>query len=598
MSSAIGALTQLNAKQLWRSSAPGAVRDAWKKNDHAAAWKAWSAHLAKQKPSGVYASKKTPAILWGLSAGAAEALRDWLAEGPQAKGQTAVAAAHRWVADCTRREADVVFALECVAWAAALPQLANKLGADAWWSLTETLYRVAQEAGAAAAPESPECEEVVVDQLLAGELPLLLSRLGSDLQPLNDLAGAAKKSLNGGVERLTDGEGTLTAALWIDESMHAASLLTACWTRCRSLDGGKPWSGDTQTQYEWLVRQTLRLSDRHGRLAFAPADLAGADELLREALRIGGDPSDEAAAALRLKSYKADDSYEEPEPSNHTEWAEIGVLAAGWRDKAPRIIVAHPSDTMHVEVHSGRHTLLAGEWPIDATINGEAVRSTDDWECQCWHSDEDGDYLELALPIAGGGRLERQFFLSREDGVGFVAETLFSGVAEGAKLEVIARLPLGDGLKLRPEKETRDAVLYADGDAIAGVAPLSLAEWRDDPRGGELAADGGKLVLTRQWQGRNAASFLWFDFSATRFAKQRTWRQLTVAESLENVSPDVAIGYRVQSAKEQWFLYRSLEQRGNRTLLGQNVACEMLVGKFKAPDGTIDEYFEIEGPEE
>jgi hypothetical protein len=598
MSSVIGVLTQLEARQLWRASAPDAVRDAWKKNVRAAAWQAWAAHLGKHKPTGLHFGKKKPAVTWGLNAGTADAFGEWLAEGPLATGQAAVAAVHRWVAECGEREADLIFALECVAWAAALPGLAGKLGADAWWSLTETLYSVAQEAGTAAAPESMESEEVVIDQLLAGELPLLLSRLLADLRPLHELADRAKKSLSSGIELLTDGEGTPSAGLWIDPNLHATSLLLACWTRCRLLGNAKPWSSDAQSQYEWLVRQSLRMADRHGRLAFAPTDLAGAEDLLREALRVGADNSDLAAASLRLKGFKADQSFEEPESSNHSEWAEIGVLASGWRDKAPRIAVAHPSDSMNIEVHAGRDLLLGGAWPIDATINGEAVRSTDDWECQCWHSDEDGDYLEVALPLVGGGRIERQFFLSRKDGVGFIAETLFSGIAEGARLQITARIPMGPGVQLRPEKETREATLVASGESVAGLVPLALAEWRDDPRGGELVADGDNLVLTRQWQGRNAASFLWFDFSAARFAKQRTWRQLTVAESLKNVTPDVAIGYRVQSAKQQWFLYRSLETLGNRTLMGQNLSCEMLVGKYKAPDAVVEEYFQIEGPEE
>ncbi|TWT98035.1 hypothetical protein Pla108_21900 [Botrimarina colliarenosi] len=602
---AIGALTQLDARQLWRSEAPASVREAWKRNDHAAAWKAWSEHLAKRKshatPYPLAAGKKAPALAWGLTAGSAEAFADWLAEAPLAKGQAAVAASHRWLTDAVQREPDLVFALECVAWATAAADLATKLGADAWWSLVETLFRVAQEAASAAAPDADadpnDAEAVVVDQLLAGELPLLLSRLLPELRPLHELAAPAKTALSGGLERLTDGEGLLTSSLWIDASLHAASLLTACWTRCRGLGDSKPWNSDAQGHYEWLVRQTLRLADRHGRLAFAPAGLAGADPMIREALRIGGDACDEAAAGARLKGYRADDSFEAPETSNHSEWSEMGVLATGWRDKAPRIVVAHPSDSMRVEVHAGKQTLLSGDWPVEASINGTLVRSTDDWDCQCWHSDEDGDYLELALPLAGGARLERQFFLSRKDGVGFLAETLFSAKPDGARLELTTRLPLGAGIALCPEKETREAILTAGDDTVAGVVPLALAEWRDDPRGGELSAVEGGLLHTRQRQGRNIASYLWFDFSASRFEKQRTWRQLTVAESLKTVSPDVAIGYRVQAAKQQWFIYRSLEQLGNRTLMGQNLSSEMFVGKYNAPDGTVDEYFEIEGPE-
>ena len=133
-------------------------------------------------------------------------------------------------------------------------------------------------------------------------------------------------------------------------------------------------------------------------------------------LELGGDESDEAAAGRRLKGYKADDSFETPDTSNHSEWAELAVLSAGWRDKAPRIVVAHPADTMRVEIHSDKHVLFSGEWPVEATINGAPVESTDEWDCQCWHSDEEGDYLELALDLEDDARLERQFFVSRADG--------------------------------------------------------------------------------------------------------------------------------------------------------------------------------------
>ena len=98
--------------------------------------------------------------------------------------------------------------------------------------------------------------------------------------------------------------------------------------------------------------------------------------------------------------------------------------------------------------------------------------------------------------------------------------------------------------------------------------------------------------------GRTAVSPLWIDFSAKRFDKQRTWRQLTVAESLKSVSADVAVAYRMQSGKDQWVLYRSLDDPGNRTFLGQNYSSEQVVGRFDPETGTLDEFYEIEADDE
>lgn len=593
-----GSLTFLSAKQLWRSTAPAAVRTAWKADDQSAAWEAWSDHLTERKaPTASLANgsgKQPTPFAWGLPAEQGRGLQKWLQS--EILSSVATDAADRWVAEAADRSADLRFALEAVAWAAEIPRLAKTLRAESWWPLTDTLRRLALEASTAAAPSSADAEATVVEQLLAGELPLVLGRLLPEMDPMHDLASESRNALSSGIERLTDGEGLLTSTLGADAKMPAASLLLACWTRCRALAGkGKPpWSADAQLQYEWLVRQTLRVSDRWGRPAFTPADTTGLCDLLRQAIEVAADPSDRAAASLRLKGFKEDGSFEPPAPSNHSEWSETGVLSAGWRDKAPRIVVAHPGNAMRVEIHAGKHILFGGEWPVEVSVEGKQLAAADDeWDCQCWYTDEDGDYLELALEMTGGARLERQFFLSRNDGVAFVAETLFTEQRDTRAIEITTRLPLGTGMTLAPEKETREAVLLAEGKPVAGLIPLALAEWRDDPRGGELSAENGQILLTRVGDGRNLVSPLWIDFSAVRFDKQRTWRQLAVAEELENVSPDVAVAYRVQAAKEQWFLYRSLDEPGNRTALGQNLSSETMVGRFKT-DGTVTEYFEIE----
>ncbi|MEM8866453.1 MAG: hypothetical protein AAGF31_12985 [Planctomycetota bacterium] len=78
-----------------------------------------------------------------------------------------------------------------------------------------------------------------------------------------------------------------------------------------------------------------------------------------------------------------------------------------------------------------------------------------------------------------------------------------------------------------------------------------------------------------------------------RYAKQRTWRQLTVAQSLESVESDVAVAYRYQSGKEQMVMYRSLDPPANRTFIGQNYSSEAVIGRF-LESGELDEYFEID----
>jgi hypothetical protein len=66
-----------------------------------------------------------------------------------------------------------------------------------------------------------------------------------------------------------------------------------------------------------------------------------------------------------------------------------------------------------------------------------------------------------------------------------------------------------------------------------------------------------------------------------------------VAESLQIVPPHVAAGYRVMVGKHQWLIYRSLAPAANRTLLGHNLATEMLIARFDR-NGEVEPLIEIE----
>jgi hypothetical protein len=86
---------------------------------------------------------------------------------------------------------------------------------------------------------------------------------------------------------------------------------------------------------------------------------------------------------------------------------------------------------------------------------------------------------------------------------------------------------------------------------------------------------------------------MFFDLKRTRLGKPFTWRNLTIAERLEIQPPDVAVGYRVQCGRGQWLFYRSLAERDNRTVLGQNTVVEFLAARFEK-SGDIEELVEVQ----
>lgn len=592
-------LAELSAAKLWRSSASEEIITAWKNHSSEENWPLLQKYYSEKKLQRDLAKiheKKIAPITWAIPSKYATFL-DWHKSiNKHLSSKTSFDALQRmisaWCDAVMTRPNSVSFALESIAWTYEIPRLSAAVDSKTWWSLVSKLVSLANQAHIYQVDDDSPADDYLMYELFAGELPLALSVMLSELKPTKFFAESARKKLSESLVELTDGEGLLKAEL-----LEASQMLLACWTRVKALAYATKkgvFSSDAETQFEWLIQQMLRLTDRGGRLPFSQEAPYAALDLYSHALDLGGDASDEVAASKRLKGYKARKNDDElPEPSNDSEWAQIATLSAGWSDRSPRFTVDYSTETIRLELIFEGRILLSGDWPIDVTRDGKQLRSDDEWDVNCWHSDEDCDYLELSMGLSDGSQLERLILLAREDGVAMLGEVLLGPDDKAASpVEIRSRLPLGDGISLEDQDETRDSMLVSDDKPICGIIPLALPEWRSERRVGELTEDGNHLYFQAKSIGRNLVSPIWIDFSRTRYAKQRTWRQLTVAQSLEKVANDVAVAYRIQAGKDQWLIYRSLDERANRTVLGQNLSSEALYGRFLRT-GEVDEYLEI-----
>jgi hypothetical protein len=320
------------------------------------------------------------------------------------------------------------------------------------------------------------------------------------------------------------------------------------------------------------------------------------DDMLQAALRTGGSKADAAIATTLLdrsgRRRKIGELKKLPKASYHSEWSSLAVMRAGWSPDDAALAVDYSEPAMKLELWSRRRRILGGPCLAESKSNGKTLHPTGSWEQLCWFHDRDVDYLELSLPLSEGVRLERQILLARRDLFVLLIDHLQAPRA--AALEHAWQSPLGEGLLFCGEGETRDALLV-DGRPVARIMPLALPEWRIDPRGGELSTIGDAVRLSQQAEARSLACPLFIDLSPERSAQAATWRQLTVAESLQILPHDVAVSYRIQAGTQQWVYYRSQAARGNRTFLGQNTSSECVVARFKAPSGDTRPLLEIEG---
>lgn len=575
---------------LWHRSAPRRLVENCRRGDPTSGWSVWRKYLANRKHPVVppHISGKRPPLLWA-----------W----PSAWDRSQLATVLRSLGDTNAVSGERIdrlpAALQAVAAAYALPQLSSKLPPESWWRLAESLRAVAIEASAHRVDWPTDPGDVLRNQLLGGELPLALSYLFPELYSYRELRSAARDVLTDALVELTDGKGLPHASL-----LPVLGPLFATWTRSRWLGSRIKqgcWSSAADTQYKWLVRQSIRLTDGQGGLMLSensPADTLDLSPLFAMALSLVDDKTGFAIGAERLpsKSFgtRATRSKEKlPKPSYSSEWSGVAILARDWKKSSPRLAVTYADEQMRLEFRVDRQRLLAGTINSQTSCDGKSLHPVGSWEELCWHVDKDCAYLELGIDLSDGLRLERQIVLPRtNDQVMYIADAVSSNDSSPRRLQHSLRLPIGPNTMWQPEADTRDGALIGKK-LRAAVLPLALGEWRTDPRSGNLCEEAGRLTLTQEWTGRALYCPLLIDFDTRRTKRERTWRQLTVAESLTIVPRDVAVAFRAQSGQDQWLVYRSLGRSGNRTFMGQNISGEFCAGRFPK-SGEMDEWIEVE----
>ena len=494
-------------------------------------------------------------------------------------------ALEQWLEQPDPAEPDLRLALEALSWCHALPDLAQVLTAAPWCALLERLTHLAQDAAGLSLDRLP-----LASQLLGGELPLTLAYLLPEIEKCRRLWDRGASHLSHGIVELLDGEG-----LPHGRHLSIVRLLLASWTRCELLGraaGRKVLDAAGQEQYAWLVRQSLRLTREDGSSAWSADSTAGAFELFRAALDVAQDAiSDDMAARIlpagTLPSPAA--AGKPPESSIHSEWSEAAVLQQDWSRGAARLLVSYHDGCVRTELQSQSQLRWSGIWDLRLTRDGQPLAFSGEWEEVCWVSDSDGDYLELQTELPGNGIVQRQIYLARSDNFLLLADA-YLGSTSGT-IEYVSTLPLDAGQSFCAERDTHEGVLR-DGRRWARLLPLALPEWRTAAVRGKLTRVGDALQLEQRVSGWRLFAPLFIDLDPQRLARQLTWRQLTVAERLVIQSHDVAVGYRVHVGDRNWLLYRSLAEKGNRTVLGQNFSTTFVLARITG--GEAEKLIEIE----
>lgn len=590
---------QMGRANFWREGAP-------KKVNSKDPWQVWSNHLAKRKaPESLdrLCKAKGTALIWGLNpAQLPTATFELLQLVAQIQRKTPpkpivlTDALTQWLSGTQSQPQSLEYALECLAVAHLLPLAAAHIEGELWWSALDTLADAVEQSNNWHIDAEVPPQQGLAHQLLVGELPLTLAYLFPEIRPLYKLRTAGWDTLAEGLDEFLNGAGLPPASF-----LSVFRGLLACWTRCCALtDGSKKniWSDKAEAQYQMAVTRSLCLSSATGAALLCGEDVPKwTPDFLACLLHVGGDSSDRSAARdlfdKKLTKQLAGKSGKHvPEFSEACEWASLAILRTEFgRDKAV-LAVDYSAPQMKLDFWCGTQQLLTGRWLAEPTAKGKKLNPIGQWEETCWFSDSDIDYIELSIEYESDCRIERQIALARKDKFLLLVDNVMDSPGESTSHRIV--LPLGAGIGFVPEADTREGLLMANK-PMARVLPIALPEWRIDPRIGELTSIDGQLQLVEDRPGKNLSCPLFFDFNSKRLNKACTWRQLTVAQALEIQPPDVAAGYRIQSGKDQWLVYRSQAAPANRTVLGYNLSIEGVIGRFRSPSGEVEELLQVEG---
>ncbi|MAV33999.1 MAG: hypothetical protein CMJ59_00945 [Planctomycetaceae bacterium] len=563
-------------------------------------WDHWVRHLQRRSgPIGLRSAIKPggrAALRWGLT-DRHEVSTAWsilqtlenVARKREASDSAVAMELESWLQGLPRRAVSRSLGLECVAWSYALVDLSRELPAAPWCELLDQLIAVSTDTELLSTTD-----DLLAQQWLAGELPFSLACLLPEVKPCRALHLGASATLSSAIIDWLDGEGLIHG-----DALSNLRPLLACWTRCQRLaqaNGVDCLNTDAREQYAWLIQQTLRLTRRDGSQMFETADAnRGWRNLFHAALALSGDPEDRAVARHVLpgwrKSSKADSNGALPEPSVFSEWSGIAVMRGSWSRGATEIGVTFNDQTVVAELSRLNQQVFSGAWNLEVVVDGLPRDVEGRWSELCWFSDNDVVYLELEAPLGNGIVLQRQVLIARDDHFLWLGHVVLG--KKSADIRLTVTWPFHEDVHIQPADETREATIVRGGTPCFLVMPLALPEWRAEPSDGELTTDQRGLVLEQRSVASRLDAPLFFDLSPKRRPKPYTWRRLTVAEDLEVQPQDVATGYRVQIGRRQWLFYRSLAAKRVRTVLGQNLGCDYLCGRFRR-DGSLDTLIEIE----
>lgn len=278
--------------------------------------------------------------------------------------------------------------------------------------------------------------------------------------------------------------------------------------------------------------------------------------------------------------------------ATHDETAKLACLVESGPAGEDRLEIDYSGPRPQLRLFAAGELLFEGELAGEVTVDGKRFDLAGEWGWCCFHGDEDGCYLELELPLSKTAKIERQFFLARDQHRLVCGETVVLGTdAKLIRQEV--GWPLASGVKATAERMTRELRLKTKG-GRARLFPLPFPQDRIDSTPGAITLEDSTVQRIDVGAGNGLFTAMAIDWHPERTKLPAQWRTLTVTEEGKKLTRDQAAAYRLRLGSEQWLIYRQIHRStAGRCVLGYHTRYETVVGRVQEK-GEIKELLQIE----
>lgn len=452
--------------------------------------------------------------------------------------------------------------------------------------------------------------------LKAGLLPLVCGLLFDDVKGAPRMSRTGRSSVNDQLLQVTDGVGVPTGdvyaamprflSLWNDGLLVARLFEVTLWKKSAA------------KRFEKMLRR-LAAAVRDGGVLTCAANGESAADILRIAAELHGTSFEtdwvkslELSGNADLKRSQSPATKPKPAkakaksgkskkkasraaiPSWQSDDTDAACLRTSWAPDASLATVRFDGEPVRLELAVDGVPVFSGAWNLELAEGGEVLELEDEWECICWNSDSDGDFLELQLEFEGGPMINRYLFLSRTQQFAIISDIVSGSTAE--RIDLGSLLPLADGVTLESDGTCREQILTV-GEKRVRVFPLALPQ---DPGVGTAGSvglahqdDTPCLAISQASESGTMFSPIVLDWAPERRSVPAEWRQLTVTRAGE-IDSSGAASMRIQVGKLHLVLYRSLGGTERyRTFLGYQAESETVIGSF-TKSGAIQEILIVE----